>query len=366
MKKQASFHALSPSFFSGLLDDPLLFVRVPPPEQNILVDCGQMDHLSKRTLKSVGWLFVSHAHMDHFIGIDKFTRSNLVSPKTIGMFGPPDISKKLTAKLSGYDWNLVEDFYCSFRVHEIWEDVVKTYLLSGAERFNRRFIETVPRDSTQLYENRFLVAEGALCDHKIPTLIFKLSEKPIFLIDEDRIRQLDFAKGPWIRQLKQYFYSGQLPVPFLTIERPNGNLPVIIPKDKMEELYGQICKTQTVSSIAYLTDVGFNRKNIDQILQLFKGVTLLICECTYLSSQLEKARKSHHLCTSDLNVLIRELQPKYLLPMHLSKAYLGKTHLLYSELEIPNGCQLIKLPERITPQPITTAEIPDLLLRAEV
>ena len=360
MKNQSPFHALSPSFFSGLLDDPLLFLRLPPPLRNILVDCGQIDHLAKRTLKSIGSLFITHAHMDHFIGIDKFIRSNLVSPKVIDVFGPPDISKKLAAKLSGYDWNLVEDFYCSLRVHEIGDNVKQIYILPGAERFKRQFVESVPHSSPHLYENRFIVVEGVLCDHKIPTLVFKFSEKPSFQIDENRIKQLGYIRGEWIHHLKQFILCGQLPVPLLSIKRQQAS-PLLISEEEAIDLYQKISKEQFVSSIAYLTDIGFTDTNIDRIGKLFQGVTLLICECTYLSAHIDKARRSHHLCTSDLNHLIWKLRPKYLLPMHLSKTYLGDTRLLYEELELPDDCQLIKLPDRVTPEPLIPDDTPNLL-----
>ena len=54
-------------FFAGLLDDPLLLVRVRPRGRNLLLDCGQLHHLAKRLLKGVEAIFVSHAHMDHFM-----------------------------------------------------------------------------------------------------------------------------------------------------------------------------------------------------------------------------------------------------------------------------------------------------------
>lgn len=365
MKKQNPFHTLSPSFYSGLLDDPLLFIRVPPPEQNILVDCGQMSHLTKRILKSIGYLFISHAHMDHFIGIDTFTRSILVSPKTVELFGPPGISTKLAAKLGGYDWNLVENFYCRFRVHELGEESISTFSLTGSEGFKKRFVETKKRTSDQLVGNRFFRAEGTICDHKIPTLIFRFSEKPLFLVDEERIRQRGLIKGSWIRDMKHHFYSGSLPGIHLEIARKNGQGPLIIQENDVGRLYHEICRAQSVSSIGYLTDIGYTKGNIDRVLQLFEGITLLVCECTYLSSERDKARRSYHLCTSDLNELIRELKPRYILPMHQSKTYLGRTHLLYEELEVPGECRLIRLPERITPEPLTLGDTPDLQVGSE-
>ncbi len=53
---------------------------------------GQLHHLAKRVLKSINALFISHAHMDHFMGVDTFIRHNHVSPKTVDIFGPPAIT----------------------------------------------------------------------------------------------------------------------------------------------------------------------------------------------------------------------------------------------------------------------------------
>lgn len=365
MKKRNPFHTFSPSFFSGLLDDPLLFIRIPPPEQNILVDCGQLNHLAKRTLKSIGALFISHAHMDHFIGIDKFTRSILVSPKTVDLFGPPKISKKLAAKLSGYDWNLVEKFYCQFRVHEVAEDSISVYSLTGSEKFTRTFVEEHPRTDNCLLENRAYRAEGTLCDHKIPSLAFRFSEQPLFLIDEETILKRGFIRGPWIKELKHFFYHGSSTGAGLTIGRKDNQAPLFIPEEKLHDFYSDITREQEIASIGYITDVGFTKDNIYRILELMEGVTLLVCECTYLSADVDKARRSFHLCTADLNRLIAEINPGYVLPMHLSKTYMESTEKLYDELEIPDGCTLIRLPDRLTSEPLTPPDTPDLIVGSE-
>ncbi|MBU3917584.1 ribonuclease Z, partial [bacterium] len=55
------FYYFDPVFFAGLLEDPVLLIRTRSAECNILVDCGQIDHLAKRVIKSVGSLFISHA-----------------------------------------------------------------------------------------------------------------------------------------------------------------------------------------------------------------------------------------------------------------------------------------------------------------
>jgi ribonuclease Z len=52
---------------------------------------------------------------------------------------------------------------------------------------------------------------------------------------------------------------------------------------------------------------------------------------------------------------------RFLPPMHFSKSYSGKSHLLYEELKTPPGVTLLRLPEHLTPRPLLTSEIPKLL-----
>ena len=104
------FRYLEPTFFSGLLDDPVLLVRVRPLGSNLLFDCGQIHHLAKRILTSIDAVFISHAHMDHWMGIDTIIRHLHASSKTIDLFGPPGITDKLDHRLAAYDWNLAEEF----------------------------------------------------------------------------------------------------------------------------------------------------------------------------------------------------------------------------------------------------------------
>ena len=81
MRPRLPFRYLEPVFFSGLLDDPVLSVYVRPLGRSLLMDCGRIHHLAKRVLKSTSALFISHAHMDHFMGVDIFLRTLHVSPR---------------------------------------------------------------------------------------------------------------------------------------------------------------------------------------------------------------------------------------------------------------------------------------------
>ena len=115
------------------------------------------------------------------------------------------------------------------------------------------------------------------------------------------------------------------------------------------------------ASIGYLTDIGFSRENRELAVEMLRGVTLLVCECSFLAGDEGKARNSRHLCTSDLNRLVADIRPACLLPMHLSKSYLGKSAQLYRELALPPGTRLLHLPEHLVPRPLLATEANDRL-----
>ncbi len=360
MNRPLPFRNCEPIFYSGLLDDPLLLIRNRPSTRNILVDCGQIGHLAKRVLKSIKTLFITHAHMDHFMGIDQFTRSVLVSAHTIDLFGPPGIASKLKHTLQGFSWNLVEDYYCRYRVHEIHPDHEDILLLSGADGFSCRFEKRSSRNDKTVFKNEHVTVKADIGDHKIPVLFFKFIEQPGFMIDEEKIDKLGYIKGPWLKTMKKEFYNRK-PEPLIIripTQRKTTGLDYLT--ENFDVLYPAIKMDQKLLSIGYVSDIGFTEENFEKLHSLLKGVTYLLCECTYLREHREKARTSHHLCTTDLNLLIRELRPDYLLPMHLSKTYRGHTERLYEQLEIPPECTLVRLPERITPKPLLPEKIPSI------
>jgi ribonuclease Z len=362
MTSRLPFRYLEPTFFAGLLDDPLLLVHARPRGKSCLFDCGQIHHLAKRVLKKIEALFISHAHMDHFMGIDTFVRHNHVSPRTVDIYGPPGIAGKLAGKLAGYDWNLTEPYWCTLRVHEVLPERIRTFLCTGAEGFSCRLAEETPRSGKSIYRNAFLEVETELCDHRIPALIFRVTERPTFLVDEAEIERAGLVRGDWLKVLKKRFYGGTLAQGPLVVLRHKDEGVAEEPVADAEALYAAIRREEAPSSIGYVTDIGFSPENQEKVLALMEGVTLLVCECSFLAEQRDKARLSHHLCTTDLNDLLDKLRPPYVLPMHFSKSNSGRSNLLFEQLETPPGVTLLRLPEHLAPRPLLTGEVPKLIM----
>ncbi len=352
------FRAIEPTLYSGLLDDPVVSVRVRPRGKGLLFDCGQITHLAKRVLKSTEALFITHAHMDHFMGIDTFVRHVHVSPRTVDLFGPPGIARRLEKKLGGYDWNLTEAHWCSFRVHEIAPGLSRTFLLPGPEGFPLRELGEVQRAGRTIYENRHLRVEAETADHGLPVLFFRLTEAPPFLIDPEKLLREGIEAGPWIGMLKKSFHRGTMGDEPIRIVRRTAEGERSETVRDARALYEAIRGEAPPASLGYFTDVDFSEANRRKIVSLLRGVTLLIAECTFLAADAEKARASRHLCTTDVNALLEELRPGAFLPVHLSKAYIRNTRRLYDELEMPRGTMLLTIPDHIPPRPLIPSEVP--------
>lgn len=352
------FRYLEPTFFAGLLDDPVLLVKIRPLGRSLLFDCGQIHHLAKRVLKQVEAIFITHAHMDHFMGIDTFIRNVLVSPRTFDLFGPPGLADKLQHKLAGYDWNLAERFWCSLRVHEIDAERISSWIFSGPAGFARRFEGESLRPDAVIYSNDYLRVEARLADHKIPVLMFRCYERPSFAVSEAAIEEAGLVRGAWLAELKKRFYRRFAADRPLTVLRRRGEEAVAEEVEGAAELYRRIGESREPASIGYVTDVGFSPANLESLAALLGGATLLAAECAFLREDVAKARNSHHLCTSDVNLLLDRVRPGHFLPMHLSKTYNGRSEGLYGELIMPAGVTLLRLPEHLLPRPLFPCEVP--------
>jgi len=356
LKRRLPFRYLEAAFFGGLLDDPLLFLRIRPLKRALLFDCGQIAHLAKRVIKPIDSVFITHAHMDHIMGIPTLVRHHHASPRPLNIFGPPGIAERVEHLLMGYDWNLCEPNWFTVRVHEIRQDSMVHYSFSGPERFARRLDGEEPRCGREIWSCRYAVVEAELLDHKIPVLAFRIQERPPFAIDPQLLAQQGLIAGDWLRDLKNRVWKGEQGVR-VTVERLCGGEVRREETADPHGLYAAIEAVRPCASIGYLTDVGWTRENRAKIEPLLNGVTLLCSECTFLAADVAKARASCHLCSEDVYELAAMLCPRFQRPMHLSKSYLHRTVDLYNELHPPRGTTILPLPRHLVPAPLMVGDV---------
>ncbi len=105
-----------PSLVHPPFGDPGVFVDCLFARQSILFDLGDLSPLPPRKLLRVSHAFVSHAHLDHFIGFDQLLRISLGREKRLWLYGPAGFVDQVWHRLSSYSWNLVHNYTTDFTV----------------------------------------------------------------------------------------------------------------------------------------------------------------------------------------------------------------------------------------------------------
>ena len=111
---------MTPSFSSYLVNDvfgdPGVYVEVRWSKRALLFDLGHNEALGPTRLLRANDIFISHTHMDHFIGFDALLRVALGRGKTLRLYGPAGLIANVQGKLSGYTWNLVDGYPLAIQV----------------------------------------------------------------------------------------------------------------------------------------------------------------------------------------------------------------------------------------------------------
>ena len=138
---------MRPSFLPKLVNDPFsdpgLFIPFLFERRALMFDLGDLSPLSPRDLLKITHVFVSHTHMDHFIGFDTLLRVFLGREKEIHLFGPPSFFARVEGKIAGYTWNLVNEYQNTFslKVTEIHPDRTLTRVYLCKDRFRPKKME---------------------------------------------------------------------------------------------------------------------------------------------------------------------------------------------------------------------------------
>jgi len=141
---------MTPSFSPHLVNDPFgdpgLFVEIRWSRRALLFDLGDTASLSPTSLLRVQDIFLSHTHMDHFIGFDRLIRVALGRGKRLRFFGPPGLIANIEGKLRGYTWNLVDGYPLILEVREFHPDRITLAEFHAKDGFLCHHLPEVPED----------------------------------------------------------------------------------------------------------------------------------------------------------------------------------------------------------------------------
>ena len=120
---------------NGPLEDPAVFVRLLRERRALLFDAGDVSVLSARDLMKITDVFVTHTHIDHFIGFDTIIRALLRRDIPVTFYGPEGIIDRIEGKLQGYTWNLISEYPLVINVLEIRGENVHKASFRAADKF---------------------------------------------------------------------------------------------------------------------------------------------------------------------------------------------------------------------------------------
>jgi ribonuclease Z len=330
MKPQ--FH---PALVNGPFGDPAVFVDFLYERKAILFDLGEIKNLSPRKILRLYNVFITHTHMDHFIGFDHLVRIFLGREKKLSLFGPPGFLNQVWHHLSAYTWNLVENFPTNFTIRAI-------ELHSDGKALAAHFH---CRNGFQSEGNEaFTIAGGVLLDedsfriraifldHKIPSLAYTLEEKSHVNIMKNRLEGLGLPVGPWLAELKRAVLSGEPEdMPFRVWWHEDGRVQERwMP---LGELRTRILIIVPGQKITYVTDTVYNAINAKKIVELAQGADYLFIEAPFLHEEAERAALKFHLTATQAGAIARWAGAVRVIPFHFSPKYAGKQDQLLQEVE---------------------------------
>jgi len=319
-----------PSFHPFLVNDPFgdpgLYVDFLFEWRALLFDLGDLHDLPPRKILRLSDIFVSHCHMDHFMGFDWFLRICLGRERGVRLYGPPGFLDQVAAKLSGYTWNLVHRYENDFAltVTELAEDgSARRALFRVRNAFRREAEEALRLADLVLVDEPGFRVRAALLDHGTPCLAFVLEEKAHVNIWKNRLAGMGLPVGHWLQGLKRAVLEGR--PPDTPIAAPDGRtllLSALMP-----------CVRLTPGlKIAYVTDAVYSQENARRIIDLAREADWLYIESVFLDEHAERAAEKKHLTAGQAGRLALAAGARNVVPFHFSPIYREREAELREEL----------------------------------
>jgi ribonuclease Z len=312
-----------PRLINGPFDDPGLFVPFQFDRRAILFDLGDNARLAPRDLLKISHVFVTHTHMDHFIGFDRLLRCCLGREKDLFLFGPPGFIGNVEGKLAGYTWDLVERFTAGFRLYvtEVRPDGRVRQSCECRRRFRPEGRTRSPAAAGPLHDEPAFQVEAALLQHSTPCLGFALTERVGVNILKTELDALGLTPGLWLSRFKAALCAGA--DPHLTVDIPPGP-GASARRFELGELSRRIARITNGQKIAYVTDVSDTPANRAAIIELARGADLLFIEAVFLDAEREQAAAKHHLTARQAGEIAAQAGVKRYSLFHFSPRYEGR------------------------------------------
>ena len=325
---------LHPQLVNGVFGDPALYVEFQFEKRALLFDLGDLHGLSARKLLRVTDVFISHAHIDHFIGFDQLLRVLVGREATVRLYGPAGIADRIAHKLQGYSWNLVSRFDTELTF-------VVTELLDGERARRVRFRlraafagedeEEIGVADGVLFRDAYVTVRAAIMDHQIPCLAFAVEEPVHVNIWKPRLAEHGFPTGPWLAELKRLVLEGAAEDTLVDIP-PSEKHGEGVRRKTLGWLRNEVLRVGPGLKIGYVVDTLYCERNVARLTALMRDADILFIEATFAREDTERAADRYHLTTEQAGRIGRAAGAKRLEPFHFSPRYADEEAQMFREV----------------------------------
>jgi len=291
----------------------LATVNTGQSQHRLLFDCGEgcLNGVPRADVQTMEGLFFSHFHIDHVAGFDSFFRSNWYrADSPVRIFGPPGTRRIMHHRMQGYSWNLVAGATGEIHVSDLAELTRTTSRYLTCEGFaEEHALGEQPFDRVA-YRGRDFQVEALAMHHGIPSMAYVVRESDRSNIDMQNLIAQGYSPGPWLKQLKDPTVADETPV-----EAGGATHSVGALRD-------QLLAWAPGDSIAYLTDFCLESKAAEaNLVEFIQGCKVVICENNFRDADVELARKSFHMTSTEVGRLAAQVNPESFIVFHVSDRY---------------------------------------------
>jgi ribonuclease Z len=323
---------LHPMLVNGQTGDPALYIETLFEQRAMLFDLGDITSLSPRKIQRLEHVFVSHAHIDHFVGFDRLLRVLVGRDKLVNLYGPNGFIEQVRHKLQAYLWNLVSGVPgdLTFVVTEIDSSfATQTARFRLKAAFAAEAMGTGRTDEGILVKDPAFRVSTAVLEHHTPCLGFAIEEPAHINIWKNRLAQLRLPVGPWLRDLKR-----------AVIENRSDDFPIRISSSMMSsnehdmplEKLRDVLTITPGQKIGYVTDVADTADNRKAIVNLVKNANRLFIEAAFAKADVALATERAHLTTEAAGQIARQAGVRRVEPFHFSTRYAGERERMQNEV----------------------------------
>jgi ribonuclease Z len=329
-----------PQLVNEPFGDPGVYVDFRFEKRALLFDLGDNAPLPPKKLLRVSHAFVSHTHMDHFIGFDRLLRICIGRQKGVHLYGPPGFIAQVEHKLAAYTWNLVQNYETDFEVVATEIDRVEAGVMREAysarfrsrQRFGREPLAASTIANGVLLDEESFRVRVALLDHRTHCLGFAIEEKMHVNVWKNRLLAMGLQTGPWLKEMKRAVLAGEPDgQPVRAWWKEHG--AVREREITLGELKAYALDLVPGEKICYVTDVVFHEDNVRRIVDLALGANVLFIESVFLDAEAGHAQEKKHLTARQAGTIARAAGARMVIPFHFSPRYTGREGLLRAELE---------------------------------